>query len=270
MVCLGFLEKQDGQYRNSEVAATYLSGGAGIDLRPMLRLTNRLRYRHWIDLEDAIRTGGGHTKWDKMTDDEQRVASEGIAAMTRPTAVALASNYDFNSHRHVLDLGGGTGDFFVAVLGRHPALSAMLYELPDTAAVARRALAGKPEAARIKIVEGDSFNDSLPQGIDAIIVANVVHLFSPARNLDMFRCVRRQVDVGVRLLLVDFWTDPTHTGPAPGPILAGEFLLFAGDGDVYSTEEAQNWLRETGWRPLQHKSLAGPASLIVAEAGQYA
>jgi SAM-dependent methyltransferase len=115
------------------------------------------------------------------------------------------------------------------------------------------------------VVEGDFFNDPLPDGADAVLVANVVHLFSPAQNLDLLRRARRHVTEGARLLLVDFWTDPTHTQPPAAALLAGEFLLWAGEGDVYSAEEARRWLGETGWRPLEHTPLAGSASLIVAE-----
>jgi len=190
---------------------------------------------------------------------------QGVAALTTQTALTLASVYDFGRHRHVLDLGGGTGNFLVVLLNRYPGLTGTLYELSDTAAVARQVLAGTPEAERIKIVEGDFFTDSIPAVADAIIVANIVHLFSPARNHDLLEHVRRQAAVGTRLLLVDVWTDPTHTLPTPVAMLAGEFLLFAGEGDVYSEEEIQRWLRETGWRPVDHRPLAGPASLIVAE-----
>ena len=48
--------------------------------------------------------------------------------------------------------------------------------------------------------------------------------------------------------------------------VAGEFLVIAGHGDVYSDVEVRGWLQETGWRPVETKPLAGPTSLLVAEA----
>jgi hypothetical protein len=48
--------------------------------------------------------------------------------------------------------------------------------------------------------------------------------------------------------------------------MAGEFLITAGEGDVYSEEEAREWLEQTGWRFLEQTPLAGPNDLIVAEA----
>jgi hypothetical protein len=68
-----------------------------------------------------------------------------------------------------------------------------------------------------------------------------------------------------RLLLADLWTDTTHTEPAFAALIAGEFLVGTGEGDVYSEEEARRWLQESGWRALERKPLAGPVSVIVAE-----
>jgi hypothetical protein len=48
--------------------------------------------------------------------------------------------------------------------------------------------------------------------------------------------------------------------------MAAEFLLTPGRGDVYSVDDASAWFQTTGWRPIDHKPLAGPASLLVAEA----
>ena len=49
---------------------------------------------------------------------------------------------------------------------------------------------------------------------------------------------------------------------------AGRFLLTPGRGDVYSIDDAASWFDQTAWRMVEHKALAGPASLIVAEAEQ--
>jgi hypothetical protein len=48
--------------------------------------------------------------------------------------------------------------------------------------------------------------------------------------------------------------------------MSGEFLVLSGEGQAYSEDEADEWLAKTGWRKLERKPLAGPSSLIVAEA----
>jgi SAM-dependent methyltransferase len=149
---------------------------------------------------------------------------------------------------------------------RYPDVQATLFELPTAAAVARQRLEREALQQPIEVVSGDFFTDPLPAGQDAIILANVVHLFSPERNQVLLRRARQAVAPGARLLLVDFWTDPTHTQPLPAALLAGEFLVIAGEGDVYSQDELHGWLAGSGWRPLEHRALTGPASLVIAEA----
>jgi SAM-dependent methyltransferase len=266
MVSLGLVERQGDRYRNGEVAATFLAGRPGPDLRPMLRFWNQISYPAWQKLDEAVRTGQGQAQFGRFTKEEQQIFSAGVESFSAPVAAALAASYDFSRHRSVLDVAGGTGSFLVAVLRRHNALKGTLFELPGACAVARQHLANEPEGTRIEVVEGDFFKDPLPDGHDALIVANTVHVLSAAHNVELLKKMRAHVSVGARLLMADLWTDPTHTLPAAAPLMSGEFLVISGEGQAYSEAEADEWLQQTGWRKLERKPLAGPGSLIIAEA----
>ena len=265
MVALGFLERQGDSYQNTPVAATFLSGRTPTDLRPALRYWNQLNYQRWTQLEEVVRTEQAVFGEFAFTPEEQQLYTEGVDAITAGTARALATTYEFAGHRQVLDLGGGTGSFLLAVLRQHPHVEATLFDAPAVAALARQRLAGSPVAARLRIVEGDFFTDPLPEDHDAILLANVCHNFSPERNRALLGRVGACAPAGARLLLVDFWTDPTHTQPLTAALMAGAFLLVTGEGDVYSAEEVGDWLQATGWRLREQTPLAGPTSLIVAE-----
>ncbi len=265
MVALGFIERREDQYQNAPVADTYLTDRAETDFRPFLRYLNRLNYAMWMRLEDAVRTGKPLFGEFDFTPEDQRIFSEGVESLTAGQARALAVSYDFSRHRSVLDFGGGTGSFLMAALSQHRTLEGTLFDLPGAVEIARQRLIGNPLAERIQIEQGDLFMTPPPRGHDAVIVANVLHLFSPERNLVLLRRVREVVADGARILLVDLWTNPTHTQPIFAALMAGAFLLRTGEGDVYSEEEVHRWLIETGWRPLERIPLAGPASLIVGE-----
>ena len=267
MVVLGFVERHGESYQNAPIAATFLTGHTPADLRPFLRFWNRLSYPTWTKLEDAIRTGQAQSTLD-LPEEAQRIFSEGVEAIQAAPAQALPSTYDFSRHQRILDLGGGTGSWLTAILRQYSGLEGTLFELPSAAAVARGHLASDPATEQVKVVEGDFFNDPIPAGHDVVLIANVVHLISPERILELLRRTRRDVPEGARLLLVDFWTDATHTEPAFAALIAGEFLVITGEGDVYSEEEAHRWLQETGWRALEREPLAGPVSVIVAETAQ--
>ena len=265
MAALGFLERQGDQYQNTPVASTFLSRRTPTDLRPALRYWNQLNYQRWTELEAVVRTEQAVFGEFAFTPEEQQLYTEGVEAITAGTARALATTYEFAHHHKVLDLGGGTGSFLRAVVSQHPHVEATLFDVPAVAALARQRLAGSPVATRLRIVEGDFFTDPLPADHDVILIANVCHNFLPARNRALLERVGTCAPTGTRLLLVDFWTDPTHTQPLMAALMAGAFLLVTGEGDVYSAEEVRDWLQATGWRVLDHCPLAGPTSVVVAE-----
>jgi len=265
MVALGFLEKQDDRYRNSSVSQTFLSGKTTADLRPFLRFWNHISYPQWQNLEEALRTNRGVGGEVDLDPEQQRIFSEGVAAIQAGPAHALPEKYDFTRHRKVLDLGGGVGEYLVPILDRFPQLEGTLFELPSVTEVARDTLAANPVVSRINIVAGDLFEDAIPEDHDALILANVVHYFDHVRNQELLRRIRERVLAGARVLIADFWTNPQHTEPLFAALMAGEFLTSVG-GDVFSEEEAKGWFRETGWEYLQTIPLEGPISLVVGEA----
>ncbi len=263
MVALGFLEREQNAYRNGPVADAFLSGRGSMNMRPMLRFLNALSYPAWLGLERSVRTD--ELACAALTEEQQTIFSEGVEAFSGGAAHALVTAYDFSRHQRLLDIAGGTGSFLVAILSANPELKGTLFELPEVAEIAGRKLAASPVANRVSVVAGNALEDELPGGHDVVLLANLVHYFLPQRNVELVRRVRAAVEPGARLLLVDFWTDPTHTQPLQAALIAGEFLSVVG-GDVYSENEMDRWLAEAGWRPVEKLPLAGPQSAIVAEA----
>ena len=266
MTSLGLVERDGERYHNCAAAAAFLAGTPGPDLRPLLRVLDRISYGLWMNLEAAVRAGEGQRQFGSFSAEQQEIFSAGVEASSAASAVALAANYDFGRHRRVLDIAGGTGSFLIPILRRYPVLQATLFELPGACAVARQRLASEPEGARVSVVEGDFFTDPLPSGHDVLVVANTVHVLSVAHNLDLLKAIRAGVEADARLLLVDMWMDPTHAQPPAAPLMSGEFLVMSGEGQAYGEDQADAWLGQTGWRKLERRPLAGPASVIIAEA----
>jgi SAM-dependent methyltransferase len=265
MVALGLLEREGETYRNAAVAAAFLAGRGPGDLRPFLRFWDRISYPAWRELAETLARGPSTEIFD-LDDALQAVASAGIEAILAGPAAALPATFDFARHRRLLDVGGGTGSWSIAVAQASPHLTATVLELPTVAEVARQRIAAAGLASRIGVVVGDAMTGALPPGYDAFLLANLVHYWSPEENRALLRRVRSAAEPDSSLLLADFWTDPTHTRPIQAALMAGEFAIHLRNGDVYSVEEIQSWLDETGWRFIQHAPLAGPQSLIVADA----
>jgi hypothetical protein len=132
--------------------------------------------------------------------------------------------------------------------------------------VAREQLSTNGLSSRIDVLAEDLLIDDLPRGYNGFLVANVVHYFDPATNQAILRKIRAAAEPWARLLVADFWTDPTHTQPLPAALMAGEFAVHVNDGDVHSIEEGAAWLAATGWRFAAHEPLSGPISRVIADA----
>jgi hypothetical protein len=265
MVAFGLLERDGTLYRNSAAAGTFLSGRGDRDLRPFLRLMDRA-YPVWADFTEAIRAGQSPGSITRLDPEGQRIYSAGVQSVSVGAARALAGSYEFDRHRQLLDLGGGTGSFLEPILERHPAIQCGLFERPQVVPLARDNLKAYESDGRVRFYEGDLLQDQLPAGYDAFLLANVVHHLTPEHNRDLLERVHASAPSGARLLLVDFWTDATHTQPVFAAIMAGQFLMYpGGEGDVYSEDEIRDMLAATGWVMIGRRPLTGPASLVVAE-----
>ncbi|MFL6145025.1 MAG: methyltransferase [Labedaea sp.] len=265
MVSVGLLERHGDTYRNSAAAAAYLAGTTALDLRPFVRFSDRFSYPAWTNLAHALRHGPT-TQITDLDPESQKIFSEGVEALNAEQAAALAATADFTASRRLLDVGGGTGSWSIAVVRAHQHMTATVFELPQVVGIAERRIAEQDMSGRIEVAGGDLLSAELPTGHDCCLLANVVHCFSAEDNQRLLATVRRAVEPGARLLLVDYWTDPTHTEPAIAALMAGEFAVSIEHGDVYSFAEARQWLAGTGWRFVAHDQLVGAKSVIVAEA----
>ena len=263
MVALGFLDAGHGRYCNGAVAGTFLAGRTPADLRPVLRFWDLVSYPAWMQLEPVLR---GRWAPQQLSPELAEVFSAGVEALTAGPAQALAAAYDFTAHRRLLDVGGGTGSITAAITRRHPQLQATVLERAEVVPLAQRRIQGAGLQSRISVVAGDALQEPYPAGHDVVLIANLIHYFTPGQNRRLLELGRAAVSEGGRLLLVDFWTDPAHTSPASAALMAGEFAVLQEHGDVYSADEARGWLGRTGWRFVEQRPLAGSISVIVAEA----
>ena len=231
MVALGLLERDGDAYRNSDTTTTFLAGQTPADLRPLLRFWDTISYPAWSELATALGKGPTQEIF-ALNDEQQAVASAGIEAILAGPAAALPKAFDFSRHRRLLDVGGGTGSWSIAVARAYPHLEATVFELPAVADVARTRIADAGLDSRIGVEVGDAMSGALPSGYDVFLLANLVHYWSPEENRALFQRVRRAAGAGSHLLLADFWTDPSHTQPVQAALMAGEFAVPLRNGDV--------------------------------------
>jgi SAM-dependent methyltransferase len=266
MVALGLLERDDDAYRNGPLAATFLSGRTPADLRPLLRFWDKVSYPATEELASALSKGPSGAQLSKLSGEIQQLAQAGIAAATAGPLRALVATAKLSDRRRLLDIGGGNGSWSIGLVRANPQLQATVVDLPTVTPITTQHIAKAELSERVTARAANALRDPLPTGHDACLLANLIHYFAPADNRALLANIRAAVEPGSRLLIADFWTDRTHTQPLMAALMAGEFAVHEKDGDVYSVDEGRAWLAETGWRFTTHEPLAGPFSLVTAEA----
>ncbi|HSH04839.1 MAG TPA: methyltransferase [Anaerolineae bacterium] len=228
--------------------------------------THYVMLPQWGSLEQSLRHDKATFPYSKLTTEQLEIAANWIEIFTAKSVQKLVNYYDFKPHQHVIDLGGGTGSLLIATLQQYSHLHGAIMEVPTIVPITQQRLEDVNMDNDVKIISGDVFNDEIPQGYDVILLANVIHLYSSENNQHLLKRIRQAVDVGARLLLIDFWTDETGLKPLFGVLMAGGFTTITGQGNVYSIQEAHNWLRLSGWKPIKNVALAQESTLIIAEA----
>lgn len=121
--------------------------------------------------------------------------------------VDAARGYDWSGARHVVDVGGGTGELLITLLEADPELRATLVDLPDTVTRGRATLAARGLAGRCEFA-GQSFFDALPGGGDVYVLSGVIHDWGDEEATTILRrCAEAAGDDGRVVLLEGHGTE---------------------------------------------------------------
>jgi predicted O-methyltransferase YrrM len=148
----------------------------------------------------------------------------------------------------LLDVGGGTGIYSIALLQRNPSLRAIVLDRPEVLKVATEMARRYGVEERLDCRAGDMFTDTLPTGCQAILLSNILHDWDvPECRKLVGRCADALVDGG-RLLIHDVFLNDALDGPLPIALYSAALFTFT-EGRAYSTAEYRSWLVDAGLTP---------------------
>lgn len=235
-------------------SAALAMGGAGV-------------WRALGELPLSVETGeplyerlGGVKPFSDPVGDARTV--ETMIAFYGDEPAAIADAYDFSAIRVLADIGGSSGNLLTTILARNPAMRGILYDLPYTAAEARRMADRRGVAARCEIVSG-SFFDGVPAGADAYVISHVLHDWPEERCETILRNVRRVIPPGGRLLVIEPILSPASDSD-PAKFLDVIALAITG-GRHRTLDEFRSLLARTGFRQTRVAGTPGPVSIIESE-----
>jgi SAM-dependent methyltransferase len=252
----GLLHKKGNRYRNSRLAATALNADDPAYRGSYLRLiTNHAN--DWLRLSESVKTG---EPLDKDKPEEPGYRCQFTWAMhhrTLETAPMIAAQLPLRRAKTLLDLGGGPGTYAMAFLAKNPGLRATVGDRPAALEVAKEIATTHKAGARLSYLPLDLLKDDIPGRFDVIWYSNVLHIYSPEENLNVFRRARAALAEGGRLIVQDaFLHDREGLFPKEASLFAVSMLLFTQTGNTYTVADTTAWLKEAGFASVRAVKMA--------------
>lgn len=247
LVAFGLVKKEDNRYFNTEKGA-FLSSRHSKTMLPMLLHFNRL-WDNWGLLTDTVKgkTGRRH-RVTKGLDKKAREAFIGaMHVIGRTLSKEIADSYDAGRFDCLLDIGGASGTYTMAFLGKNPKMKAVLYDLKEVIPLARKRLESEGFLHRVTLAAGDFYKDELPEGCDLALLSAIIHQNSPEENIVLYKKIYRVLRPGGTLLIRDHIMDESRISPQPGALFAINMLVNTMGGDTYTFAEVRDTLKKAGF-----------------------
>jgi SAM-dependent methyltransferase len=253
-VPLGWLEKKENRFFNTEVSQTFLVPGGPGYLSETLRLEGAF-YRRWEHLTKAVKTGRRPEEniQDEQPSDWVRRFEYALYNMARPFAPFVAEALGLPNDRdlRLLDVGGGHGGYSIAIAQRYPRLQATVFELPRVVPVAREIIAQAGMSERVFVQEGDFQRDDLGTGYDVVLFLGVLNGEPPEGRPALIKKAFAALKPGGRLFLRDFVLEADRAGPPEATVFALQMLLATEAGGLNTREEWMDWFSTAGFTPME-------------------
>jgi predicted O-methyltransferase YrrM len=178
------------------------------------------------------------------------VTQQSLAQRGRRFGKLVCQRLPLDQCSSALDLGGGLGGYTMALLDARPELEVTLFDRPEVVQAAARALAHEGFTDSITYVGGDMMGP-LPSGpFDLVLLANVLHLFSPAVASDLIARTSHLVAPGGHLVVRDSMLAPDG-GPEAAVLFAIHMAIFSDRPRLYSTDDVAEMMRDVGLSPQE-------------------
>ncbi|WP_428937138.1 methyltransferase [Fontivita pretiosa] len=248
LVAVQLLEKDGQQYRVPAGVARLLDGATpGNQLAMAQHQANCLR--RWAQLARVVKTGRPPARQPSIRGEQADYAAfiEAMDNVSGPVADKIVQQLQPLHFEQLLDVGGGSGTWTVALLRANPAARAIIFDLPQVMPQARQRIASAGLADRVMLVSGDFYTDPLPGGVDLAWVSAIVHQNSRQQNRRLFASVFSSLRPGGQILIRDILMDASRTSPVAGALFAVNMLVATDQGGTFTFEELRDDLTQAGF-----------------------
>jgi O-methyltransferase domain len=243
-----FAETPDGMFSQTEMSACMRQGASPSVREMILVLNDDAVLNGWIRLSQVLDSGApafpaanGESFFDYIASNQERSALMGgfITGIYGSEGAKIGASVPFARFGSLLDVGGGQGHVLIDILQRNPSIRGALFDLPQTAGIARAFLAGKG-FAHCEVLAGDFF-ESIPSDFDAYFIKSVLHDWDDASSARILSNCKKAMPEQGRVLVVDIVIQPGKPVRHPHRLIDLEMMVSFG-GKERTSEDFEKLL----------------------------
>jgi len=265
MLCAaGLLEKSEGRHSNAPDVERFLVEGEPGYMGPWITFT-KPQWNEWGRLSDHLRVKSlkvmGSIETFTVADARRyhnATYSIGMGAGRR-----FVRQVDLSKRRRVMDIGGGSGAYCIAAAKAHPAIRAVVLDLPVVCEVARDFIAENGVGDRVETQPCNFTRDPFPSGCDVAIMASNLPMYGREMIANVIRKAHDALLPGGEMHLIGETTNNERTGPW-GPAYWGLGQAVSDSlGLAHSEADVMKYFGDAGFKDVGvHEFIAGALSRI--------
>jgi precorrin-6B methylase 2 len=272
LVSMGFLEREDGAYRNSPATDFYLDKSKPSYMGGMLEMCNHRLYPFWSHLTEALRTGrpqnemreNGVPLFEAVYTDPARLKQflHGMTGLSRGANRAVAQLFPWAKYRSFADIGTAQGDLAVQIAVNNSHLKGIGVDLPEVAPIFEEYAAENGVADRLRFEQGDFSKNALPS-VDVITMGHILHDWNLKTKRMLIGKAYDALPKGGALIIYEAIIDDERRKNTFGLLMSLNMLIETHDGFDYTGADCCGWMKAAGFRETRVENLVGPDSMVI-------
>jgi hypothetical protein len=271
LVALHLLDRAEGLYSNTTVAAEYLDPAKEGYVGGMVEMASRRLYPFWGSLSEALQTGErqNETKHGKDVFAELyadpahlRGFLQAMTGISLPTARAIADKFPWRDYTTFADIGTAQGCVPVQLGLAHPHLRGIGYDLPPVRPVFEEHIAKHQLQHRVTFHAGDFFREPLVSA-DVLVMGHILHDWGMDDKMRLLRKAYDALPTGGALIVYESLIDDDRRHNVQGLIMSLNMLIETPAGFDYTGADCQGWMDVTGFSSSRVEHLTGGESMVV-------
>jgi len=255
---VGYLERNQGKYKNAKVAQKWLVESSPQYTGNLLRHIDDLwESIGWLD--EAVKAGkpvrnfydylSKHpTAWRNYTLGQRDIAKAIVGEIVSKVKLPPQA-------RTLLDLGGAHGYYSVAFCRKYPDLTALVIDFESPVAIGQEVVNQEGTDERVSFKVGNYINDDIGSGYDVALLSSIVHGDPPDTNIATMKKVYGALNPGGIIVINEILSYRGKKESESGLLFALNMLVNTPRGKAYSYDVVRGWLRDAGFTSIRRVDL---------------